>query len=129
MRTTFTIDYLLRQWSLEFAMYRRNKAIYDGYSRIYKFFVMPEQPQHPGYRSFRLVNGACHTIELGFLSRPILKCCDEYHHGYQLDIITGEKSPCLGARGMVVSSRLEGMMQSYAKDIKEAFEPYINNIK
>ena len=125
----YTIEFLLRQWSLELAMYNRKKAIYDSYSRIYKFFALPEEPHHPGYRSFIIADGAYYRIELGFLSRPILKCCDEYRHGYQLDIITGKKSPCLGARGMIVSSSLEGLMQSYAKDIKEAFEPYINNIK
>lgn len=124
-----TIDYLLRQWSLELAMYNRRKAIYDSHSRIYKFFHDLKEPRHPGYRSFRLVDGAYTCIELAFLDKPYLKCNDSSNHGYKLDIITGEKSPCLGSRGTMVSDHCESLMKSYSKEILEILQPYINNIK
>lgn len=125
---TFTIEFLLRQWSLELAMYRRNKAIYDGHSAFYKFIKDLREPRHPGYHSVRLVDGASFVIEFGFYDKPILKCSDG-RGGYKLDVMSGEKSPCLGARGMKINNDyLEEMVQNYADKIRTLMQPYINNI-
>ena len=129
MKNKNYIETLLRDWSLLLAMYNRNMEIYDSHSRIYKFFAMLDEPRHPGYHSYYLVRGGYLTIELGFLNRPILKCNDGFGHGYKLDIITGEKSPCLGGKGTKVNETCESLMQEYAKEILIMIEPYINNIK
>lgn len=129
MKNKNYVETLLRDWSLMLAMYNHNMEIYDSHSAFYKFIHDLQEPKHPGYHSYYIIRGGYLAIELGFLNRPILKCNDGYGHGYKLDVLTGEKSPCLGSRGTKVSETCEALMQEYAKDIKEIFEPYINNIK